>query len=207
MAASVFPLRSLSALASLVALTLASPVAATDYDKVGALIRGVEIVVPDFRLEYRDSGKLGYVLSWPLTVGVAGASQPCKRGSDYNCPAASALFLGADLLLEPQVAFGDHASAGRILAGAVLRAGVVSSKEHQPNRRDGWTGAIQGGGLLGRDGDGVWAGVGFQLVGFQDNARRLVYALGLWLREVHTTQGNRVELGFDVLQLPWLVHP
>lgn len=205
MPASAF-VRCVSVLASLAALTSASPVAATDYDKVGALIRGVEIVVPDFRVEYWDSRKLGYVLSWPLSLGVAGVTQPSKMGAGYACPATNAVFRGADLLVEPQVAFGGHASAGRILGGAILRVGRVWSKEHQPSRRDGWTGALQGGGLLGRDGNGAWAGVGFQLVSFQDNARRLVYAAGLWVRGVRTTRGDRVEIGLDLLQLPWLVN-
>lgn len=84
---------------------------------------------------------------------------------------------------------------------------MVSSKEHQPDRRDGWTAAVQAGGLLGRDGNGFWAGAGLEWVGFQDDARRLVYAFGLWVRTVHTTQGDRIELGLDLLQVPWLVAP
>ena len=29
------------------------------------------------------------------------------------------------------------------------------------------------------------------------------YAFGVWLRAIHTAEGDRVELGPDLLQLPW----
>lgn len=69
-------------------------------------------------------------------------------------------------------------------------------------------GALQLGGLIGADGNGVFAGLGFQPVGLVEGTRRtsLTYAFGLWLRAVHTTRGDRIELGLDLLQLPWLVH-
>lgn len=190
--------------AAVAALWIPVRAQAHEYGRLNETFRFAEVVVPDLRVELRPSERAAWVLSWPMTVGAAVPLRRCELGLTYACPAGSGPFLGGDLLLEPQVVVGPHAAA-RLLAGATLRLGWVAWKEHAPGRQKGPVVAIQGGGLLARDGNGTFAGVGLQWAGNdEDYTQGVGYAFGLWLRAIHTTEGDRVELGLDLLQLPWL---
>lgn len=149
-----------------------------------------ELAIPDLRLELSPLG-VGPTLSWPVHWRVYELKGQSRHYAGHDSRTDSFPRLELTVFLEPQLAFLPTGPIGWRGLGGVR--GVFAADT-------GVSLIAEGGGLVGSDGHGAFAGAG---VGWTFNMWRLYPLLALVVRESFTTTGLRTDLALDfVITLP-----